>query len=132
MWYNRVSDLTDFVSDKTLTAKWKEITRHTVVFKDFAGNIISSEVYYFGEEIAAPELPIKAPDETYIYHTKWNNGYTGICTGDAVYSPTFDMEFIEYTIVFEDEDGTEISRATYHWGDEIKFPADPIKAADST
>lgn len=121
----------NFVTDKTLTAKWEEATYHTVVFKDLAGNIISSETYYLSEDIVAPELPIKAPDETYIYYAKWDNDYTGVCTGDAVYSPVFDAEYIEYTVVFVDEDGAELSREAYHWGDVITPPAAPTKAPDT-
>ncbi len=122
----------NFVTDKTLTAKWEEATYHTVVFKDLAGNIISSETYYLSEDIVAPELPKKAPDETYIYHAKWDNDYTGVCTGDAAYSPVFDAEYIEYTVIFADEDGAELSRRNYHWGDEVTPPTTPTKTADST
>ena len=122
----------NFVTDKTLTAKWEKATYHTVIFKDLAGNIISSETYYLSEDIVAPELPTKAPDNTYIYHAKWNNGFSGVCTGDAVYSPIFDAEYIEYTIVFVNEDDTELSRGTYHYGDIITAPANPTKDADNT
>ncbi|MBR6693816.1 MAG: InlB B-repeat-containing protein [Clostridia bacterium] len=121
----------NFVTDKTLTAKWEEATYHTIVFKDIDGNIISSETYYLSEDIIAPALPTKAPDNTYIYHAKWDNDYTGVCIGDAVYSPTFDAEYIEYTVVFVDEDGTELSRGTYHWGDIVTAPAAPSKATDA-
>lgn len=120
----------NFATNKNLTAKWAKC--HTVVFKDLDGNIISSETYYFGEDIVAPDIPLKAPDETYIYHAKWDNSYTGICTGDAVYSPTFDKEYIEYTVIFADKDGTELSREIYHWGDEVTAPPNPTRAADKT
>lgn len=120
-----------FVTDKTLNAKWEEATYHTIVFKDIDGNVISSETYYLSEDIIAPTLPKKAPDNTYIYHAKWDNGYTGVCIGDAIYSPTFDAEYIEYTVVFVDEDGTELSRGTYHWGDVVTAPAAPTKATDA-
>ena len=115
----------NFVTDKTLTAKWEEATYHTVVFKDLAGNVISSETYYLSEDIIAPELPTKAADETYTYHAKWDNDYMGVCTGDAVYSPTFDKEYIEYTITFQYEDGTVIKQYTVHYGDSVVPPADP-------
>ena len=39
---------------------------------------------------------------------------------------------LEYTVIFADEDGTELSKATYHYGDEVAIPAAPEKAADNT
>lgn len=122
----------NFATDKTLTAKWEEATYHTVVFKDLDGNIISSDTYYLTEDIVAPQLPTKDSDEIYRYHAKWDNEYTGVCTGDAVYSPIFEPEYIEYTVVFVDENGTELSRGTYHWGDVVTAPANPTKDVDET
>ena len=124
------SETWHYVTNKTLIAKWGEDTTHLVVFKDLSGNIIFSDAYYIGEAIVAPGLPTKDPDETYIYQAKWDNNYSGICTGDAVYSQIFDSKYIEYTIIFVDEDGTELSRETYHWGDAVIPPTDPTKDID--
>ena len=122
----------NFVTDKSLTAKWEVAIPYTVIFKDAEGNTISSETYYVGDDIVAPELPLKSPDNTYTYSAKWGNGYTGICAGDAVYSPVYEPTYIDYTVRFVDEDGTEISNKTYHWEDEITVPTTPTKAADKT
>ena len=127
-----VDGMWNFVTDKVLIAKWEEATYHTVIFKDLAGNIISSETYYLSEDIVAPELPAKAPDETYIYHVKWDNGYTGVCTGDAIYSVVFEPEYIDYTIVFKNWDGTVLSTQTYHYGEAVTAPGTPTKVADGT
>ena len=121
----------NFTTDKTLTANWETATYHTVTFKNLDGEIISSEGYYLGEDIVAPELPTKAPDNTYTYKAKWDNGYTGVCTGDAVYSPIFEPTYIDYTIIFVNEDGTELSKEIYHWGDVVTSPTDPTKAPDA-
>ncbi len=37
-----------------------------------------------------------------------------------------------YTIVFTNDDGTELSSATYYWQDEVVLPNNPTKAADNT
>ena len=37
-----------------------------------------------------------------------------------------------YLVIFADEDGTELSRATYYYGDTVVAPAAPTKAADKT
>ena len=36
----------------------------------------------------------------------------------------------DYTVIFVNEDGTELSREIYHWGDTVIPPADPEKSAD--
>ena len=41
-----------------------------------------------------------------------------------------ETSYIEYTVVFQDWNGTVLSTATYHWGDRVTAPADPKKAAD--
>ncbi len=136
-WYDENdTKITDgkwnFTADKTLTAKWSTATYHTVTFKNLSGEIISSESYYLSEDIVAPALPTKAPDKTYTYIAKWNNNYTGVCTGDAVYSPIFEAKYIDYTVTFKNWDGEVISTKTYHYGDKITAPSTPTKAADNT
>ena len=38
----------------------------------------------------------------------------------------------DYTVTFLNENGTQLSRQTYRWGDPVTAPADPQKAADHT
>ena len=54
------------------------------------------------------------------------------CAGDATYTATYKATYIDYTVIFVDEDGTVLSTKTYHWGDKVTAPADPTKAADNT
>ncbi len=130
---NKITDgIWKFVTDKTLTAKWEEATYHTVTFKDISGEIISSDRYYLSEDLVAPNLPTKASDKTYTYTAKWNNNYTGECTGDAVYSPVFESKYIDYTVTFKNWDGTVLSTETYHFGDKISAPDAPTRVADNT
>ena len=44
----------------------------------------------------------------------------------AEYEPTY----IEYTVVFKDWDGTELSKDIYHYGDAVSVPDNPQRAAD--
>ncbi len=130
---NQIADnVWDFSADKTLTAKWEPASYHTVVFKDIDGNVISTQTYYLSQDIVAPELPTKPTDKSAIYTAKWDNNYTGICTGDAVYSPIFEAKYIDYSVVFKDWDGKVLLAETYHFGDKITSPEAPTKAADKT
>ena len=52
--------------------------------------------------------------------------------GDATYTATYDSVFIEYTVIFQNYDGTELSSTTYHYGDEVVVPETPSKPADNT
>jgi hypothetical protein len=86
--------------------------------------------YNYGDAVVAPEAPEKAADETYTYEfAGWNKEVTN-CVGNAVYTATYTESYIEYTVKFLNEDGTEISTATYHYGDTVVVPEAPTKAAD--
>ena len=41
-------------------------------------------------------------------------------------------EYIEYTVKFVDYDGTVLSEKTYHYGDTVTVPNDPVRQADNT
>ena len=103
---------------------------YTVVFKAEDGTVLSMQNYNYGDAVEAPEAPAKAADETYTYEfAGWNKEVTN-CVGNAVYTATYTQTYIEYTVKFVNEDGTEISTATYHYGDTVVVPEAPTKAAD--
>lgn len=129
---NQITDGTwNFVTDKTLTAKWDVATQHSIVFKDSDGEIISTLDCWLGDDIIAPEFPSKAPDHIGSYSAKWDNNYTGVCTGDAVYTVVFVIdEYVDYTVTFKNWDGSVISEQTYHYGDAVVAPNTPQNPSD--
>ena len=137
-WYDEngtqiTGGLWNFTSDKTLTAKWEAATYHTVTFKDLNGEVISTKTYYYSQDIIAPELPTKAEDAIGSYTAKWDNNYSGVCTGDAVYSPVFEITYKSYIVRFKNWDGTTLSTKYYHYGDTVVIPsATPTRASDNT
>ena len=103
---------------------------YTVVFKDADGTVLSMQNYNYGDEVVAPEAPAKEADETYTYEfAGWDKDVTA-CVGNAVYTATYTETYIEYTVKFLNEDGTEITTATYHYGDTVVVPEAPAKEAD--
>ena len=105
---------------------------YTVIFKNEDGKILSHNTYHYGEKVNVPEAPTKAADNTYTYTFKaWDKTVVD-CAGDATYTATYDSTYIDYTVIFKNEDGTVLSTNTYHYGDEITTPETPTKAADNT
>ena len=105
---------------------------YTIIFLDGDGNILSETVYNAGETVVVPTAPEKAADETYTYAFKgWDKNVTA-AVKDATYIATYTATYIEYTVTFLNEDGSEISVQTYHYGDEVVAPTDFGKDADET
>ena len=115
----------------TYTAIYDSVyIEYTVIFKNYDGSELSKATYHYGDEVTAPETPSKPADNTYTYEfAGWDNEVVA-CAGDATYTATYNSVYIEYTVVFKNIDGTEISKTTYHYGDEITVPEDPSKEAD--
>ncbi len=102
---------------------------YTVTFKDYDGTVISSATYNYGDTIAVPANPTRAADQVNIYtFAGWDQPVT-TCQGAAVYTATYTTVPISYTVTFVDYDGTELSSGTYHYGDTVTVPADPIRSA---
>ena len=105
---------------------------YTVVFLNEDGAELSNNTYHYGDEVTAPAEPIKAADNTYTYaFAGWDKKVVA-CAGDTAYTATYTPIYIDYTVIFLNEDGTELSSNTYHYGDEVTAPAEPTKAADNT
>ena len=102
---------------------------YTVIFLDEDGKELSSQVYHYGDGVTAPAAPTKAADNTYTYtFAGWDKEVVP-CAGDVTYTASYTATYIAYTVIFQYEDGTEISRSTYHYGDAVDVPANPEKAS---
>ncbi len=125
--------VTDCVGDAEYTAVYKATyIEYNVKFLDWNGTVIDTVKYHYGDTITAIADPERESDETYTYtFSSWNKPL-GTCTGNASFTAQYDSTFINYTVVFKDYDGTVISRKTYHYGDAITIPADPVRMSDDT
>ena len=129
-WENLSSACT---GEAEYTAVFEEIyIEYTIVFEDYNGTILSEKTYHYGEAVEVPSDPVKEADESFRYEfTGWDKEVIE-CAGDATYTATYDSVYIEYTVVFKNYDGTELSKTTYHYGDEVTAPETPTKPADNT
>lgn len=100
---------------------------YTVTFKNWDGSVIAENTYHYGDAVTAPATPEKEADKTYTYtFAGWDKTVTA-CTGDAVYTATYTPVYIDYTVTFQNADGTLISTNTYHYGETVLIPDAPAK-----
>ena len=101
--------------------------RLTVKYVDYDGTELLNKKYY-GKEPAAPVNPTREADETYTYVFKeWTKEVEGTVT---TYTATYTLTYIEYTVTFKFENGSDDDVKIYHYGDEIVVPENPTKEAD--
>ena len=109
-----------------------EIVKAKVTFQMEDGTVISEQEYLFGDTIEIPADPTKESDNIYNYvFAGWDKEVVP-CAGNAVYTATFTPVYVDYTVVFKNDNGDVLSEMTYHWGDTITVPANPTKEADDT
>ena len=105
---------------------------YTVRFLNEDGSVISEATYHYGDDVAVPADPAKAADETYNYtFAGWDKEVTSV-KGNVDYKAVYESSYIDYTVRFLNEDGSVITEATYHYGEDVVIPADPAKEADET
>ena len=109
-----------------------EYNKYIVRFLDEDGTVILKSTYHYGEDVVIPANPAKAADETYTYtFAGWDKEVTSV-KGNTDYKAVYESSYIDYTVRFLNEDGSVITEATYHYGDDVAVPADPAKEADET
>lgn len=123
--------LTDSLTDDILLnfiddSVWLE---YQVTFCDADGTVLQSGMYHYGDTIKAPVAPTKASDNIYNYvFLGWDKEL--ICNGNMIITAEYTSKYIDYTVVFKNWDGTELSKETYHYGDTVQEPATPTKESD--
>ena len=104
----------------------------TVIFKNWDGSILSAKQYTYKSDIVLPVAPTKAASNTYTYYTftGWDKPVVA-CVGDATYTAIFAFSYIDYTVLFKNYNGTVLSAKTYHYGDVVELPPNPIREKDN-
>ena len=115
----------------------KETRQYQVTFQNADGTVISTSQHTYAEHISAPADPMMETDERYEYaFLGWAADGEAVTTvlpvtSDTVYTAVYEKTPIEYTVIFRDEAGAVYAEDVYHYGDAVKIPADPKKAADT-
>lgn len=120
----------DFSETRKVSKTSEEI--YTVDFRNANNELISTADYKSGENVVIPENPTM-DDEIYTYKfVGWDKEVSLTAQGSVTYKAVYEKTLKEYEIIFETEDHKEISKAKYHYGDDIVFPTEnPEKEADS-
>ena len=108
----------------------KEYVNYVVKFLNADGSEYEVQNYHYGDEIVAPTTnPSKDADNTYNYvFAGWGDVAQTVTAQGLVYTATFTPEYVNYSVVFIDDDGTEILRKDdYHYGDTVEEPSSPTK-----
>ncbi len=103
---------------------------YTIVFLNWDGSIISSTIYHKGDVVIVPNTPVRSADNTYTYtFAGWDKPVVN-CDGNGTYTATYTPNYIDYTVIFKNYDGTVLSNKTYHYGDTVIAPNTPTKPED--
>ncbi len=117
--------------NKAYTAVWS-VNEYTIKFVNEDGTELQSYKVAYGETpVYAGETPTKATDDQYTYtFTGWDPEIVAV-TEDAIYTATYSNSVNEYTIMFVDEDGTELQSGKVAYGEIPVYTGEtPTKAAD--
>ena len=123
------TDDADEVQSRTCSVCGREETKNVaptfeIKFVDYDGTLLQTVTVKRGEVPAYTlTTPTRDADLTYTYEfAGWDSELVAaseVKTYKAVYAETY----VNYTIVFKDADGTELSKKTdYHYGDEVVIP----------
>jgi len=100
----------------------KTVNQYTITWKDGDGSILKEEKLNYG---ATPKYvgatPTKTSDGQYSY--EWDGGWSPVIasvTKDADYQATFEKTTRTYTVIWQNEDGTELEKDTG-----VEYGADP-------
>ena len=105
---------------------------YTVKFVDYDDTVLSEKTYHFGDTVTAPANPSREKDGEYTYtFSGWDKDIT-LCDGDKTYRATYTTDENVYTVTFKNYDGSVIAVQTYNYGNTVKAPANPERAADNT
>ena len=120
----------DFSETRKVSKTSEEI--YTVDFRNANNELISTTDYKKGDTVVVPANPTM-DDEIYTYKfVGWDKEVSLTAQGSVTYKAVYEKTYKEYEIIFETEDHKEISKAKYHYGDDIVFPTEnPEKEADS-
>jgi len=133
-WYNGIEKYTfteEVKGNVKLTARWTK-NKYTIIFANYDGTELERKTVEYGvTPTFTKETPTKAADNVYTYTFKGWDKEVVSATKNETYTATYTEKYIDYTIIFVNEDGTELSKNTYHYGAEVKEPVEPTKAGNA-
>ena len=111
----------------------EEQRKYTITFQDYDGTVLETKQVPYGEPVAYTGNPIKPTrpsTESTVYEFKdWDIEPVAV-TGDATYTATYTQRVREYTIIFQNYDGTVLKTTEVPYGIIPGYEGMPQKASD--
>lgn len=115
----QVTNTTPIGQDMTLTAQW-QINTLTVTFVGYSGETLATRTVQYGKAAAAPS----APEVSKMKFSAWDKDFSKVTTDltvKALYIPD------TYTVTYNTDGGTTLSRQEYYMGDTPRQGTTPTK-----
>lgn len=113
-WDTDFSNVTD---NLTVTATYT-INSYTVIFKNWDGTVLKTQVVEHGDSATAPQDPVR----TGYTFTGWDAPFDCV-TSDLTITAVYEIN--KYTVIFEDYDATVLKTETVEYGKAATAPDDP-------
>ncbi|XFA98876.1 InlB B-repeat-containing protein [Candidatus Izemoplasma sp. B36] len=111
----------------TLYADWT-INQYTLEFEDWDGTVLQTADYDYGTDLSAVTAPA-VPSRTGYTFTGWNTSIPATMPANNI-TITAVYSINQYTIRFEDYDGSLINETSYDYNEDLSLvnnPTDPIR-----
>ncbi len=121
-------DTLDLTGNLTMDLQWKPIV-YTVRFENWDGTELQSGGVAYGETPEyTGETPTRPADAQYTYSfTGWTPEITAV-SGDATYTAAYSTTTNEYTVTFQNHDGTALQTGSVPYGETPAYTGDtPVK-----
>ena len=106
--------------DITLVSKYLKQDEYKVVFYDYDGNVLKTELVQKGESATAPTAP-EVEGYTFV---GWSKDFTNVTSNLEVY-PLYDDGKVEFVVSFMDWNGKILKEERLEAGQNATPPADP-------
>lgn len=107
------------------------IEEYTVIFKDYDGKVLDTQVVLEGSSAVAPEAPQREGDEKYHYvFIGWDTPFTSV-NEDLTVTAMYEQKVNEFEVTFLDYDDTILSIQSIPYGESAVEPATPQREGDA-
>ncbi len=134
-WSPLITDETTITDDTTYTARFGTNTNtYTITWKDGDGNTLRTEPCIQGvtpQYTGATPTKTATAQYTYTFNGTWDPPLVA-ADKDQTYTAQFDSTVNQYTIIFKNDDGTELQNSQVAYGETPAYTGEtPTKAADA-
>lgn len=125
----RNSVYTTYINNITAAIDDLLIKELTIVFQNYDGTELSSSIYQYGQmPVYDGPTPTRERDERYYYTFSGWDKEIEVATVDTTYTAEYSTTDRMYTSTYFNDDGTELDRFEYKYGEEPEYTVIPQKS----